>query len=92
MAQVVQKRRGKGFGSRPVVELLVSRGASIHKTNKQGGTPLRAAAAEGHLELVKFFVARGAKTRTKDEFGKYPVDYARENGHHAVAALLDGVE
>jgi len=55
-------------------------------------TPLHLAALAGHLPVVKALVARGANILEKDAFGQTPLDNARKNGHHSVAAYLAEIE
>lgn len=44
-----------------VVKLLVSRSADKSCKDKQGYTPLHAAAASGHIEIVKYLLRMGAE-------------------------------
>lgn len=46
-----------------VVKLLVSRSADKSCKDKQGYTPLHAAAASGHIEIVKYLLRMGAEVR-----------------------------
>lgn len=50
-------------GHADVVKLLVSRSADKSCKDKQGYTPLHAAAASGHLEIVKYLLRMGAEVR-----------------------------
>lgn len=46
-----------------IVKLLVSRSADKSCKDKQGYTPLHAAAASGHIEIVKYLLRMGAEVR-----------------------------
>lgn len=48
-------------GHAEVVKLLVSRSADKSCKDKQGYTPLHAAAASGHIEIVKYLLRMGAE-------------------------------
>lgn len=48
-------------GHAEVVKLLVSRSADKSCKDKQGYTPLHAAAASGHLEIVKYLLRMGTE-------------------------------
>lgn len=52
------------------------------------GTPLRNAAAAGHLAVVQYLLSKGADKTLPDSDGKIAVDYAREEGRQAVVDLL----
>lgn len=43
------------------MKLLVSRSADKSCKDKQGYTPLHAAAASGHIEIVKYLLRMGAE-------------------------------
>lgn len=49
------------IGHVEVVKLLVSRSADKSCKDKQGYTPLHAAAASGHIEIVKYLLRMGAE-------------------------------
>lgn len=44
-----------------IVKLLASRSADKSCKDKQGYTPLHAAAASGHIEIVKYLLRTGAE-------------------------------
>jgi uncharacterized protein len=62
------------WGRLLVVEALVSRGAEVNAVNRSGATPLDAAAANGHEQVVAFLRARGGAARTP---AKAPVPRVR---------------
>ena len=37
---------------------------------------------------MRYLIEEGARTNTRDEMGLLPIDYARQNGHADVVALL----
>lgn len=49
------------IGHSEIVKLLVSRSADKSCKDKQGYTPLHAAAASGHLEIVKYLLRMGTE-------------------------------
>lgn len=53
-------------GHAEVVKLLVSRSADKSCKDKQGYTPLHAAAASGHIEIVKYLLRMGAEVSDFD--------------------------
>ncbi|NBC47395.1 MAG: hypothetical protein GVY22_05255 [Gammaproteobacteria bacterium] len=72
-----------------VIERLLAQGAMIDvKEQTQGYTPLIWAAHRGHRDAVEVLLAHGADTTLPDFEGKTAADHAREQGHQAIAALL----
>ena len=91
------------LGNRPIVEMLLARESiDVDKANVQGGTPVFAAAAAGHLEVVRLLADKGANldlatTRwwkiTKQLIrarggGMTPLFVATANGYLEVVRLL----
>jgi ankyrin repeat protein len=52
------------------------------------GTPLHAAAAAGHAEIVRILLGFGADRSTRDPAGRTAAEVAAAQGHAEVAALL----
>ena len=93
---------GKGFIA--VFELLLNRGISVDTMDKNGKTPLIAAAEAGQADMVEFLLDRGASINgTRDEFKKlndegyasqdkhkssFPLYHALKAGHIEVAQRL----
>lgn len=74
-------------GNIPMMELFLSRGASINATNKNGEQALMHAAWRGHVEAVRWLLDRGAQLNRPDMQWS-ALHYAVFNGHEAVARLL----
>jgi len=72
------------------VEVLLDAGAEIDlQGTLEGFTALMTAAAEGQIEVVRLLLARGADPAIKDVDGDTALNFARQNGHTAVAQLLE---
>uniref|UniRef100_A0A8C4HH88 Ankyrin repeat domain 52a n=1 Tax=Dicentrarchus labrax TaxID=13489 RepID=A0A8C4HH88_DICLA len=74
------------LGHSEVVKLLVSRSADKSCKDKQGYTPLHAAAASGHIEIVKYLLRMGIDE--PNGFGNTPLHVACYMGQEAVATEL----
>ncbi|HEX9893902.1 MAG TPA: ankyrin repeat domain-containing protein [Gemmatimonadales bacterium] len=76
-------------GHTPVVEYLLSRGASIDAKGVFGATGLHWAAMNGHAGTVELLISRGANLELKDaRFGATALGWAEEGGHTHIADLL----
>jgi len=71
-----------------LIEPMLSKGANINSTDKDGETPLSAAAQAGYLNAVKVLLDHGADANLADNRGRTPLDYAIEFEHPDVADLL----
>jgi ankyrin repeat protein len=58
------------------VELLLSEGANIHRTDDYERSPLHIAARFGYIELVKLLLSKGAKVNGCDRIKNTPLTYA----------------
>lgn len=85
--------------NRPLLELLLQRGADPNATLDadgahafagfmQGTTPLMRAAADQPLEVLQLLLDAGADLNAQDRSGRSAVDLAIEHGRHAVAVWL----
>lgn len=68
--------------------LLKASPAALHHQDYQQRTPLHHAALLGALSVVKLLLRHGARLDGRDVASKTPLDYAIEEGHPAIAALL----
>ena len=91
-----------GAGYVDIVNLLLDRGAGIHRVVAGDENPIIKACEQGQLDVVKLLVARGAdvNSRVRVEFGmgakkaeeyRTPLSMARKGGHTAVVKYLRSV-
>jgi ankyrin repeat protein len=74
-----------------IARLLLERGAPVNArqgTSGLGFTPLMEAALNGQTEMVDLLLEHGADRTMRDEKGQTAGDYARQNGHAALADHL----
>jgi len=69
---------GKPSGDAISVDLLLRHGASPHKTDNSGMTPLHWAAVKGSKACIRHLLSAGASLDAKEENGKTPRDMAEE--------------
>lgn len=79
-------------GASPIVDLLIEKGADVNAQNRHGGNALARAAHFGHDELVRQLLAKGANAEMKDAAGQDAADWAKMNGHAAIAAHIKSVQ
>ena len=76
-------------GSRlSLVELLLSRGASVDLQNIIGWTALMGAAFEGSIEVVRRLLRAGAALEVQNKNGNTALSIARQRGHKEIVNLL----
>lgn len=82
--------------SRPIAELMVSRGAYCRAKNRRGAEPLHYASdgnrsdSQSQVDVIKYLVSVGADPNAVDKSGVAPLHRAvRTRSHSAVRALLD---
>jgi ankyrin repeat protein len=72
------------------VGVLIDKGASVNLVdNNEGWTALMFAAAEGLAANVKILLDNGADTTPKDIDGDTAASFAAQNGHTAVAKMIE---
>ena len=74
-------------GHRVISELLVDHGAKVNARDRNGRSPLHLAAAQGHLDTVRY-LSRLALINAVDETNKTPLGLAMSAGHDEVVAFL----
>ena len=74
-------------GREDIVRFLLTGGAQVSSTSKDGQTPLHRAARRGYENLARLLLDRGADVNAKDMRGT-PLHYAAARGHEDVVALL----
>jgi hypothetical protein len=72
--------------------LLLHRGAESDAPNHDGRTPVLAAAANGHFEVVKVLVGEGTDIAVANNDGVTPLRIAADNGHIDVAKFMSCVD
>jgi len=73
-----------------VVELLLDAGTSVEeRSGSTDATPLIMAAIDGQVRVVEVLLRRGARRDARDRNGRTAAEWARADGHAAVADLLE---
>jgi ankyrin repeat protein len=75
-------------GNVELLELLVSLGAKVDKTDKSGFSPLITAAYNGKADAVKFLVLHGADPGWSGPQNKKAIDWARDKKHTDIVLFL----
>jgi predicted Ser/Thr protein kinase len=75
-------------GDAEAIGRMLAEGTDIGYKDKDGTTPLMAAARNGHLQIVQMLLDRGADPNATDKDGKTALDYARQNGHDVIVGVL----
>ncbi|MCG8546242.1 MAG: glutaminase A [Alphaproteobacteria bacterium] len=70
------------------IRRLVARGVPFDIADYDLRTPLHLAAAEGHIDVVRYLLAHRANPNPPDRWGNTPVDDALREGHDDVTAVL----
>eukprot|EP00123_Amoebidium_parasiticum_P010521 comp20160_c0_seq1/m.24950 comp20160_c0_seq1/g.24950 ORF comp20160_c0_seq1/g.24950 comp20160_c0_seq1/m.24950 type:complete len:969 (-) comp20160_c0_seq1:35-2941(-) len=71
------------------IKLLVQAGTNVNsKSTRSKHTALHMAAAEGHIDVVKFLLSHGAEVNIVDRWGHTPLKNALDNHHKDIVALL----
>lgn len=78
------------FGHQDIAEKLVEQGADVESRSPGFGnvTPLHAAAAGRHVEIVRLLLARGADPNARQEDGFTALHSAAQNGDILIVEML----
>lgn len=76
-------------GDLGAIQRLAVEGLDLDCADYDGRTPLHLAAAEGRVEVVRYFVERGADLNPRDRWHGTPLDDAYMNFHEKVIELLE---
>ncbi len=79
-------------GEPELIDLLVKGGAPVDAENRQGATPLIAAARAGHDLAIRRLLAAKADPRRTDYSGKSALDWAREGRSPSIVRLLEAAQ
>ena len=75
-------------GYNDIVQLLLSKGASIEATDKDNDTPLHIAVWKGHTSTVELLLSKGALIEATNYYNNTPLHRAASNGHTSTVELL----
>ena len=77
------------FFNRPeVVEYLLSKGSKLDTPDKNGSTPLMAAAQQGHEQIVRILISAGADPLLRTHLGETARDMIRRNSYSTTIEYL----
>ena len=71
------------------LQFLQRLGCPLDVADRLGGTPLMSAAAHGSIDACKWLIEQGANKSSEFYNGRTAIDFARENGHDVIVALLE---
>ena len=77
-----------GNNHKEIVELLISKGASVNAKGEDGWFPLGTASLSGRKEIAELLISKGADVNTMNLDGKTTLDLAIGRKHTETAALL----
>ena len=75
-------------GHKKIVELLISKGASVNVKDRLGSTPLHKAAFNGDKEIAELLIAKDADVNTKDGWHATPLVEAVLGGQKELVEML----
>ncbi|CAM1306442.1 TANC2 (predicted) [Pycnogonum litorale] len=75
-------------GHHGVLELLLTKKASVNRTDKQGLTALCWACLKGQLHTAEYLLEHGSDINHTDKNGRTPLDLAAFNGNAKLVSLL----
>ena len=85
-ATALHKAASGGYND--IVQLLLTKGASIEAVDKDNDTPLHLAARSGHTSTVKLLLSKGASIEVTSYYNHTPLHFAANYGHTSIVELL----
>ena len=82
----LHKAASKGYND--IVQLLLTKGASIEAVDKDNYTPLHLAARYGHTNTVELLLSKGASIEATDKDNNTPLHIAAKHDHTSTGELL----
>jgi uncharacterized protein len=79
------------LNQREAVQVLLDRGSAVNLQDRNGGTALFYAAADGRFDLVQLLLTQHADPKLTLANGETALDAARERQHSKVVNLLLGL-
>ena len=80
-------------GYNSTIELLLSKGATIEATDREGDTPLHLAAMRSSTSTVKLLLSEGASIEARNTYYRTPLQHATLRfGNPLVLKLLERAE
>ena len=77
------------LGHMAIAHLLISHGADVNASDRDGQTPLIIAANAGHTAMVLRLIEAGADTSGQDHYGNTALSYARNAQSSSYELVLD---
>ncbi len=77
------------LGQMAIAQLLISHGAGVNESDRDGQTPLIIAANAGHTAMVLLLIEAGADTNGQDHYGNTALSYARNAKAASDELVLD---
>ena len=85
-ATALHKAASRGYND--IVQLLLTKGASIEATSCYNNTPLHVAASNGHTSTVELLLSKGASIEATNKDNNTPLHFAALYGHTSTVELL----
>lgn len=76
------------YGHSRIAQALLTRGARVNSSDREGWTALHWAARNDHEEIVKLLIARGADPNARSNRQTTPIFSAASSGNTAIVAAL----
>jgi ankyrin repeat protein len=88
MGNLTPLHMAASYGSKALVELLITHGAIVDPKGTLGFMPLHVAARDGHLAVAELLIARGANVNAETKDGITPLSLAIDKSHGDIVKVL----